>query len=200
LKIGVMGGTFDPIHTGHLIIAQEAGWLLGLDKILFIPAKDPPHKQKQEVTPAFHRARMVQLAIEGKPKFELSTIEMERTGLSYTADTLEALSEKYGNEAELHFIIGVDAAADIGKWYKPERVVALAKLAVARRPGYQLSLEKLTRDLPQVENRIEWVDTPIIEIAAQEIRERVLNNAPISYLVPPLVEEYIYRERLYLPG
>jgi len=199
LKIGVMGGTFDPLHIGHLILAQEAGYQLKLDKILFIPAGDPPHKQNQPVTPAFHRLTMAQLATAQNPLFEVSDVEIKRQGLSYTVNTLETLSQIYAETATLYFIIGADAAAELPNWYQPRRVIELAILAVVGRPGYIFPLDKLQAALPGIEQRLVRVDTPMIEVAAQEIRQRVLEGAPIRYLVPPSVEEYIRREGLYLP-
>lgn len=198
IKIGIMGGTFDPIHNGHLIIAQEVAYKLALDKVLFIPAADPPHKQQRKIEPVEHRVEMVRLAIAGNPKFELSLVEVEREGLSYTVATLEDLHHLYANQAaDFYFIIGADAAADLLSWYQPDRVVELTKFAAVGRPGYVLSVDKLIQGLPILKDRLQLVTAPLIEIAAHEIRERVCANAPIKYLVPPVVEEYIQQNKLY---
>ena len=202
MRIGIMGGTFDPIHTGHLIIAQEVGWQLKLDRVLFMPAANPPHKQRQQVSPDYCRLEMVRLATAGNPLFEVEPLELERAGLSYTADTLEILRQKFGPEEQtsLYFIIGADAAADLLSWYRPARVLELVKLAVVGRPGYTLTLDKLQAGLPRLNlaEHIIQVEVPLIEIAAHEIRTRVQQGAPITYLVPAIVEEYIHREKLYL--
>jgi nicotinate-nucleotide adenylyltransferase len=196
-RIGIIGGTFDPIHTGHLIIAQEVCWSLGLSKILFVPAGDPPHKQNVNVTSAEHRLAMVRLGIAGNPAFEISNVELERGGLSYTADTLETLHRQLGPDTELYFIIGVDAAAELLNWYHPDRVIKYAKLAVVSRPGYRLPLNHLEKGLPGITERIVRVDTPLIELASNEIRQRVSRGAPICYLVPSEVEDYIRFNSLY---
>jgi nicotinate-nucleotide adenylyltransferase len=200
VKLGIMGGTFDPIHNGHLIIAQEAGWRLGLSRVLFIPAGDPPHKQTRAITPVDYRLEMVRLATAGNPLFEVSTIEIERAGLSYTADTLAELHKLYGPKIELFFIIGADAAADLLSWHEPEKVLQLARLVVAERPGYSLPFDKLKAGLPHINlaDRLLSLDVPMIEIASQELRARIAQGAPIKYLVPDAVVEYIAQEKLYL--
>lgn len=200
MKLGIMGGTFDPIHNGHLIIAQEAGWQMGLSRVLFIPAGDPPHKQAQAITPAHCRLEMVRRATAHNPLFEVSTIEIERDGLSYTADTLAALQKIYGPKVELFFIIGADAAADLLSWHEPERVLQLARLVVAERPGYALPFEKLKAGLPHINlaNRLFTLDVPMIEVASHELRARIAQGAPIRYLVPDAVAEYISQQKLYL--
>ncbi len=194
-----MGGTFDPIHTGHLIIAQEVGYQLKADKVLFMPAANPPHKNQQNVTAVEHRLEMVKLAIAGNPSFEIETLEIERGGLSYTADTLEGLRERLDNQTQLFFIIGADAISELLSWKQPEKVLQLAHLAVVGRPNYEFHFDRLQAGLPQVDlaERIVRVEVPLIEIAAHGIRERVQNNLPIKYLVPPVIEEYIRVQQLY---
>lgn len=200
MKLGVIGGTFDPVHNGHLIIAQEAGWQLGLERVLFVPTGDPPHKQAQVITPARHRLAMVRLATEDNPLFEVSPIEIERAGLSYTADTLAALHAQYGPTTELYFIIGADAAAELLNWYRPEQVLQLARLILAERPGYQLPLAKLQAGLPTLNlaERILTLDVPMVEIASHELRGRLAQGAPIRYLLPDKVAHYIKQEQLYM--
>lgn len=197
LKIGVMGGTFDPVHIGHLIIAEEAGWQLALDKVLFVPASDPPHKQNQNVTLAQHRLEMVRRAIADNPRFELSTVETERGGLSYTVDTLTELHKIYPPATAFFFIIGADAAAELGSWHEPQRFLELTNLALVERPGYQMPLDKLHRQFPGIASQIERVEAPLIEISAHELRQRIATGAPITYLVPAAVESYIKQHQLY---
>ncbi len=199
MKLGIMGGTFDPIHNGHLLIAQEALWQLGLARILFIPAGDPPHKQRQSVTPARCRLEMVRLAIADNPFFEVSPIELERQGLSYTADTLAALAVTYGPAVEFFFITGADAAADLLSWHQPEKVLSLARLVVADRPGYELPLDKLRAGLSQInlQERMLTLHVPLLQIASQELRARIAGGAPVRYLVPDEVADYIEHEKLY---
>ncbi|MDB5078325.1 MAG: nicotinate (nicotinamide) nucleotide adenylyltransferase [Chloroflexi bacterium] len=201
IKLGIMGGTFDPIHNGHLLIANEAGWRLELDKVVFIPTGDPPHKQDQDITPAACRLDMVRLAIQDNPLFEASTIEIDREGLSYTAQTLEALHEEYEGQADLYFIIGVDAAADLLSWNEPDQVVTRSKLVVVDRPGYTLPLDKLQAGLPEIDlaDRIILLHVPLVEIASREIRHRVAQGTSIRYLLPEEVSDYIKREEIYLP-
>lgn len=199
LKLGIMGGTFDPIHNGHLLIANEAGWRLELDKVLFIPTGDPPHKQDQALTPAACRLEMVRLATLDNPLFEISTIEIDRKGLSYTAQTLEALQMEYGGQADLYFIIGVDAAADLLTWNEPDQVVTRARLVVVDRPGFSLPLAKLQAGLPEIDlaERIFFLHVPLVEIASTEIRRRVARKISIRYLLPEEVINYIEREQIY---
>ncbi len=201
IKLGIMGGTFDPIHNGHLLIANEAGWRLELDKVVFLPTGDPPHKQDQAITPAACRLEMVRLATQDNPLFEVSTIEIDRKGLSYTAQTLKVLQEEYEDRADLYFIIGVDAAADLLSWNEPDQVVTRAKLVVVDRPGFMLPLAKLQAGLPEVDlnERVITLHVPLVEIASTEIRHRVAHGNPIRYLLPEEVINYIEREQIYLP-
>jgi nicotinate-nucleotide adenylyltransferase len=200
LKLGIMGGTFDPVHNGHLLIANEAGWRLELDKVLFMPTGDPPHKQDQALTPAANRLEMVRLATLDNPLFEVSTLEIERKGLSYTAQTLKALQIEYEGQADLYFIIGVDAAADLLSWNEPDQVVTRAKLVVVDRPGFSLPLAKLQAGLPEIDlaERIIFLHVPLVEIASTEIRHRVAQGISIRYLLPEEVIDYIQQERIYV--
>ena len=199
-KLGIMGGTFDPIHNGHLLIANEAAWRLGLERVLFVPTGEPPHKRDHLVAPAQARLEMVRRAIQGNDLFEISTIELERQGFSYTVDTLTALIAAYGPQTEFYFIIGADAAAELLTWYQPRRVLELARLVVADRPGYVLPLDKLRRGLPNLDlaDRMLTLDVPMVEIASHELRARVSQSQPIKYLVPDEVAEYIKEEKLYV--
>lgn len=195
MRIGVLGGTFDPVHLGHLILAEEAREVLSLERLLFVPAGMPWRKTGRPISPAEHRLAMLRLALEGSP-FELSTLEVERPGPSYTVDTLRELHAAFP-AASLYFIMGYDALLDLPNWHQPQEIVRLALLAVARRPGAEDSLEELERELPGVSGRVVWVTMPPIGISASDIRSRVRAGRSVRYLVPPGVEEYIHRHRLY---
>lgn len=197
-RVGVFGGTFDPIHFGHLAIAQEAAERLGLAVVYFVPAGRPPHKRDRPVSPPEERARMVELAIADNPLFKLSRIELDRLGPSYTAETLEAFRASLAPGDELYYLVGGDAPADMPYWYHPERVLDLAVLAVVDRPGHDKSAaERLARRLGRDSSRIVWMSGPSCAIAASELRERARLGRSLRYLVPPAVREYIEERRLY---
>ena len=200
MRFGVLGGTFDPIHYGHLIIAEEALVRLQLNRVLFVPAKNPPHKLAQMYSPSEHRLRMVELAIASNPAFALSEVDLNRPGPSYTADTLAILQEQLGPTAELYFIMGLDSLANIVTWHEPEQVLARAQFAVAARPGYRADLQTLEAQLPGIMARTHILPTPKIGIASHELQQRVRQGLPIRYQVPDSVEAYIHEHGLYLNG
>ncbi|MDE3257018.1 MAG: nicotinate-nucleotide adenylyltransferase [Gemmatimonadota bacterium] len=191
-RIGILGGTFDPIHVGHLIIAQEALATCRLDRVLFVPSADPPHKRVADVAPAEARARMVALAVDRHPRFELCRIEMERTGKSYTVETLRRLRGKLGSGPEFYLIIGADSALEMPTWCDPQGVVDLARVTVMGRPGFP-------RD--EVDERIAermcYLDSPLLEISSTQIRSRIRTGLPIRYWVPENVARFIETHRLY---
>ena len=195
-RVGILGGTFDPIHIGHLIIAQEAWLQLGLEQVLFIPAHTQPLKQGEKHTRASARLEMVRLATADNPRFEVSTIELERGGTSYTADTLAELHRREPDTA-WHFIIGVDALNQIRHWRAPESLITLTRLGVAARPGYDLDLAALDAELPGLSKVVDMVNAPQIDIASHDLRARVAAGQPITYWIPAAVEEFIRREGLY---
>ena len=198
MKLGILGGTFDPIHLGHLIIAEEAMSSLGLDRVLFVPAGDPWMKADTTITPKQHRLAMVLAAVGDNPKFKVSPSELERFGPSYTVETLEEFQEDYGQQTELFFIIGADALKDFGRWNQPERVLELCTLAVVGRPAQEeLDLSSLEASLPGIGERVAMVDDVAIGVSATDIRERVEEGRSIRYLVPPTVETYIQEHGLY---
>lgn len=195
-RIGIMGGTFDPIHFGHLIIAEESRYRFQLERVLFIPAGNPPHKPDEPISNREDRFRMTELAIEGNPGFEMSDIEFKREGPSFTVDTLRELKTIYGEEASLFFITGADSILDIPKWYKPDEIVRLCTLIAAVRPGYDL--KDVEQKLPKnYLTNIEFLETPEIDISSTEIRRRVATGEPIKYLLPLAVENYIFSKGLY---
>jgi nicotinate-nucleotide adenylyltransferase len=197
-QIGLFGGTFDPPHLGHLILASESHWQLGLDRLLWVLTPDPPHKQEQVITPVEHRLAMVNLAIQDNPSFELSRVELDRPGPHYTLDTMEAISDQYP-DADITPILGGDSLDDLPKWHKPrELVYASHWVGVMRRPGEEPNLEKLERELPGISSKIHYVDAPLLEIASREIRNRIANGHPFRYYLSPSVYEYINEHQLYL--
>lgn len=197
MRVGILGGTFDPIHYGHLILAEEARARLQLATVLFVPAREPPHKMQQPCSQAADRLRMVELAIAGNPAFEASEVELARPGPSYTVDTLAALQEALGPEAELYFLMGLDSLANVLTWHRPADIVARTQLAVANRPGYKVDLGALEQALPGISARTHLLETPEIGIAAWDLRRRVGAGLPIRYQVPEAVEGYIRARGLY---
>ncbi len=198
MRLGVFGGTFDPVHYGHLVAAEEVRYRLRLDKVLFVPAGMPPHKLDHDITPTRHRVAMLELAIASNPGFALSRVDIDRHGPCYTVDTLALLHEEYGPGAELFFLMGMDSLADILTWKDPERLIRLARIVVVGRPGFQADVDELDKVLPGAAERICIVDTPLMEVSSSDIRQRVREGAPIRYQVPEAVEAYIRAHRLYL--
>lgn len=196
-RVGILGGTFDPIHVGHLMMAEAVRGEYRLDEILFIPAASPPHKQGQRITAAAHRYLMTVLATLSNPHFLVSDIEMNRSGPSYTIDTIYALREQFPHTA-FSFIIGTDVIAEIATWDRVEELLTLCPFIAASRPGEEPDLVRLRRELGALgEARIHPVTTPELEISSTDIRRRVRRGASIRYIVPDAVEQYIYKEGLY---
>lgn len=193
MRVGVLGGTFDPVHRGHLALARAALGELGLDEVLFVPAGQPWRKEGRIVASAAHRLAMLRLALEGKPAFRVETLELERPGPSYTADTLEALRDVRPDE-ELFFIAGEDALADLPNWVRPERILELATLAVARRADVPQVAGEILSGLRE---RVVWLKMPLLPVSATGIRDRVRRGLPVDDLVPPAVEAYIHEHGLY---
>jgi nicotinate-nucleotide adenylyltransferase len=201
--ITLMGGTFDPIHHAHLIIAEEVRAVLKLDKITFMPAGDPPHKPGRTETARHHRLRMVQLAIASNPHFTISHIEVDQPGPSYLVNTLRLLRQEWGKEVELSFIIGGDSLEQFSTWYDPVGILAqLNHLIVVRRPGYVEDIEynkQLEEQLPGITQRLLTVKVPQMDISSTDLRRRVREGFPIKYQVPEAVEAYIKQHGLYSP-
>ncbi|MCC6673836.1 MAG: nicotinate (nicotinamide) nucleotide adenylyltransferase [Thermomicrobiales bacterium] len=196
MRIGFFGGTFDPIHHGHLILASYAASSAGLDRLLFAPAANPPHKQRA-ITPIGHRIEMLLRAIEHDSRFEMTTVDLEREGPHYSADTLAILAEK-NPAAELFFLMGSDSYRDLPSWYEPLRLFEHARLLVGLRPNSLVDEQELWKALPPARTQTEFVDIPLIEISSTEIRQRVSERLPIDYLVPRSVQAYIQETGLYL--
>ncbi len=203
-KLGILGGTFDPVHFGHLVIAEEVREALSLDRVWFVPARQPPHKLGIDISTAEDRTAMVDLAIAGNPAFEVSRIELEREGPSFTVDTLEIVSRQAresGIDIELFFILSAEAVAALPTWRNPARILQLAKLVVVPRPGYPTpddgELRKQASTFDAGPDRILRVDTLPLAHSASDIRRRAASGRSIRYLVPPAVEAYIADHRLY---
>ncbi len=196
-RLGVLGGTFDPIHYGHLVAAQEAHYQLALERVLFAPVGDPPHKLEEPLTAVDHRVRMVELAIEGQAHFALSRVDIDRPGPHYSTDMLALLHQAWGPGTDIFFVAGSDSLADILAWYRPERIIQQARLAVVTRPGVEVDVGALERELPGLRERLCWVEMPLLAISSTDLRARVRQGRPISFLLPPAVEAYILEQELY---
>ena len=200
MRIGILGGTFNPPHLGHLVCAQEAYLELELDRVMLMPAAIPPHKPVEDEPGPDHRLTLCRLAFAGdEGRFQVSDIEVRRTGTSYTVDTLEELYSR-APDSELHLIVGADIAAGLPEWRKPERVLALARLAVAERPGTaRPDVERALAELRGAE-RATFFDMPEIGVSSTMLRSRVREGKPIRYLTPDAVVGYIDRHGLYKGG
>ncbi len=200
-RIGVLGGTFDPIHIGHLAVAEEARDALGLERVLFVPAGLPPHKTDRLITPPAHRLAMVELAVADNPAFEVSRLEIDRTGRSYTVDTLEALAadaDPDGEPRDLVLVMSVEQFRDLRSWRGPERILDLAVLAVTPRDGYpDANRAFLAEHFPGREDRAVFLDGPRLRLSASELRDRAARGRSLRYLVPDAVAAYIGDHALY---
>ncbi len=194
-RFGVMGGTFDPPHYAHLVLAENALAQLDLDRVLFVPAGQPPHKPERPVTAVRHRVAMVEAAVAGNSAFLLSRVDVERPGPHYTVDMLGILSETYPG-ATCFFLMGGDSLAEFAGWRDPASILAFARLGVMQRPGWEADLASLAEKLPIAE-RLTWLDAPHLEISGTDLRRRVAAGLPIRYLVPASVERYVRDHRLY---
>ncbi len=199
MKIGVLGGTFDPIHNGHIVVAEETRTHLDFAEVLFVPAGQPWLKVYGHISAAEHRVQMVRLAIADRPYFKLSTMEIDRAGLSYTVDTMTELQAQLGAGNELFFILGWDSLAQLPQWREPSRLIKMCRLVAVPRPGYSLpDLNSLEAVIPGLLRRLIVLDKPEVDVDATEIRRRVARGLPIGHLVPEPVGEYIRQHRLYL--
>lgn len=200
-RIGVLGGTFDPVHYGHLVIAEEVYATLNLDEMVFIPTGQPPHKTNEVITSAEHRLAMLELAIASNPHFTISRVDVDRPGPSYTVDTLRLLHEQQGEETAIYFVIGADSLEYFLTWRDPAGILEqLTHLVAVRRPGYNESQEyydRLEARLPGIKQRLLVVEAPQFEISATDLRLRVAEGRPIKYQTPESVEQYIIECGLY---
>jgi nicotinate-nucleotide adenylyltransferase len=198
MNIGVIGGTFDPIHLGHLAVAEEARSQLNLAEVLFVPAGHPYFKANAFITPPEHRVGMLNLALADKPYFKISLIEIKRTGPSYAVDTLSRMKRQLNASDEIFFIMGWDSLLTLPRWQEPERLIRLCRIVAAPRPGYpKPDINLIEKELPGLSQRSVVMDKPLIDISATEIRERVLQGLPIEAMVPLAVARYIREHGLY---
>lgn len=198
MRVGILGGTFDPVHLGHLIIAEEAAEQLSLDRVIFVPAGNPWFKEGNDITPATARLEMLRLAVGSNPLFCIDTQELERNGPTYTVDTLEELRKRLGAAAELYFIIGLDALAELARWREPQRIVKLCRFAAMRRPEYtRLEVPGLDEAVPDIGDRVCPIENIQVDISSSDIRRRVQEGLSIRYLVPAAVESYIRDKGIY---
>jgi len=197
LRLGLFGGTFDPPHLGHLILASEAFAQLRLDRLLWVLTPAPPHKRGQVITPLEHRLAMLELAIAGDPSFELSRAELDRPGPHYTLDTVKRIQAD-APSADVILLIGGDSLRDLPTWHRAADLVAACReIGVMRRPGDSADLSALERSLPGIRPKVRFMDAPLLEIASSEIRRRAAAGKSFRYYVPPAVHEYILQHNLY---
>jgi nicotinate-nucleotide adenylyltransferase len=199
-RVGILGGTFDPLHDGHLVAANEAAWQLALHHVLFLPAANPPHKQEEPVTAAEDRVAMVRLAIADNPRFALCTLEVDRGGLSYTVDTLRELHKREPG-IDLYFIVGMDALADLPKWHDPAGILKVARLVAVHRAGWEaVDLNELDQRVPGAAERVHILRIPGLDISSTDLRERIAEGRPVRYLIPDPVIAYIEAHSLFRDG
>ena len=195
-RIGIFGGTFDPVHNGHLYIANALRAALDLERVVWVPAGRPPHKTGQIVSSDHDRLAMLNLALASSATDQIDTIDIERSGPSYTADTLDSLAECFA-PARLVFLMGEDSLRDLPNWHDPDRLLRAAELAVVARPEVDADLGSIARQVPSVKGRVHLVPTKEIAISSSEIRQRVAEHQSIQGLVPAAVEAYIRDHGLY---
>lgn len=196
-KIGILGGTFNPVHYGHLFIAGCALREFALDKVLFVPAARPPHKKEKEVLSGEHRVNMLKLALEGQSNYLLSTLEIDREGYSYTIDTLRQLSKQYP-QTEFYFILGLDAFMDLPAWKEPDELKQLCSFIVVNRPHDKRPNADYSADEAVIlDKKVHFLSIPGISISSSMIRSRVVNGKNVRYLLPDKVIAYIKAHQLY---
>jgi len=197
MRLGIMGGTFDPIHFGHLVTAEEALVQFNLDRVIFMPTGNPVAKAHVNVSPAEHRYLMAVLATAANPDFDVSRMEVDRPGLTYTIDTLSMLRAEYGPSTEIFFITGADAVWEILTWKDADAVADLATFIAATRPGYDLEVARAQHESATTRFRLEYIEVPALAISSTDMRRRVAEGRPVRYLTPEAVVAYIEKHGLY---
>jgi nicotinate-nucleotide adenylyltransferase len=198
MDIGVLGGTFDPIHSGHLIIAEEARLKLRLASVLFVPARQQWLKTDRNIAPATHRVEMVKLTVATNPHFEISTVDVDRPGPSYSVETMAILQQRMGAEAKIFFLVGWDSLAELPQWKEPDRLIQLCKLVAVTRQGFSRpDLKVLESSVPGITQSVDWLDIVPVDISSSDIRKRVAQGLSIHGLVPEAVDRYIKEHELY---
>ena len=196
-RIGIFGGTFDPPHLGHLILASEAHAQLKLTRLLWVLTPTPPHKLNRKISSLDNRLAMVKLALKDEPTFELSTIEIERPGPHYTLDTIRVFSSRYPN-ADLILLLGGNSLRDLPTWHRPADLVAACRqIGVMRRPGDSIDMASLEKKIPGLKDKVKFVEAPLLEIASSEIRRHAARDLPFRYYLLPAVYQYIQKQNLY---
>jgi len=197
MRIGIFGGTFDPVHVGHLILATESASQLDLDKVLWMVTADPPHKGEQ-VTPVEHRLAMVAAAIDDDPLFEISRLEVDRPGPHLAVETMRLLHQRYPTDM-LVYLMGGDTLEDLPAWYKPDEFLAVCdEIGVLRRPGHLIDLPALEKGLPGLTAKVRFIDSALIDISSTQLKAAISKGKPYRYSLPSVVYNYIQENRLYL--
>lgn len=197
MRIGLLGGTFDPIHIGHLILAEEAHFQLQLDFLYFVPAGDPPHKQDRDITPVHHRLEMLAQAIGDIDYARMSLVDVTRPGPHYASETVQLFTAQLGAPVELYFLLGMDSLRDLATWHNPRWLIDHCRLAAFSRPGVVVDWDELNATLSGIQERVTLVEMPLIEISSSDLRARISHGHPIRHRVPRVVEAYIAKEGLY---
>jgi len=197
LRVGVLGGTFDPIHIGHLILAEEARDQLGLEVVYFVPAGDPPHKRDRRLASAEDRVAMIKLAIADNERFEVSRVDVDRPGPHYTVDMVQIIQSQLPAGCELYFLMGFDSLAELPSWHEPAKLIAACHLVALTRHDIHVDWGKLESALPGIRQRVTILDMPELEIASHQLQERIRAGRSIRYLVPDKVAAYIQEKMLY---
>ena len=196
-KAGILGGTFDPVHIGHPILAEEAWFQLGLDRVYLVPAGDPPHKRDRRLAAVEHRVRMAELATADVDYAMVSRVDADRPGPHYTVDMVQLLEQQEGPDTDLYFLMGMDSLRDLPTWYKADWLVEHVRLVALSRHDVALDWEQPETALPGVRRRVIILDMPELEIASHVLQERVRRGQPIRHQVPRAVEAYIHKHNLY---
>lgn len=196
-RAGLLGGTFDPVHIGHLILAEEARDQLDLSVVYFVPAGDPPHKRDRRLAPVAHRVRMAEIAVAGNARFQVSRVDADRPGPHYTIDMVNLFRQQMPPRGELYFLMGYDSLAELPGWHQPQELVAACHLVALTRYNVPLDWDYLEAKLPGIRDRVTLLDMPELEIASQHIQARVRAGRSIRYLVPDAVCAYIREHELY---
>ncbi|MEZ4682122.1 MAG: nicotinate-nucleotide adenylyltransferase [Caldilineaceae bacterium] len=196
-RIGIFGGTFDPIHLGHLILAEEALYQLKLDRIYLVPAGDPPHKQDRTITPVEHRIRMAELATVDSPALWISHIDANRPGPHYSVDMVRLLRQAVGEQATFFFLMGLDSLRDLPAWHQPQALMALVKIVVFTRPTITIEWPTIEQALPGLQDQVLLLKMPALEISSSTLRQRIQNGDPTRFQVPQPVAAYIQKHGLY---
>jgi len=192
MRIGIIGGSFNPIHYGHLVSASEVCNKFKLDKVIFVPSSINPLKSTSNLAEAHHRLNMIKLAIADDPRFDDSDIEIKRGGTSYTIDTIKTFVKEYGKDVNIYFIIGIDAFLEINSWASPDALLRMCKFIVTSRPGYDIREIK-----PVFKKHTETMEITCLRISSSDIRKKIKSGTPIRYLLPEKVENYIQKHKLY---